>query len=117
MHEMSIAEALLEQVNEHTPPGAAVEAVHVRIGPLRAVEPDALQLAWQMVTEQTACANATLRLDMLPWQLRCSDCRRQWDSDRPYGACVCGCALPDPAGSDELALLSLDVREPAGVAT
>lgn len=112
MHELSIAEALLEQVCRHTPAGAKVRSVTVRVGPLRGIEPDAMRMGWNAVIPGTVCHSAELCLEMLPWQLSCPQCRRRWSSDELYVLCECGCAMPHPVGGNELDLMSLDVDVP-----
>ncbi len=112
MHELSIATVLLELVNEHTPEGATVKKVHVRAGPLRAIEPDAMELAWTAATDSTPCAASTLELEVIPWDLHCPDCDRRWQSDDPYEPCTCGCAYCRPSGNNDLLLMSIDVDEP-----
>ena len=115
MHELSIAEALLEQVEAHTPPGAAVTSVQVRIGPLRMVVQDALQMAWQALTSDTHLDGAELQLEMLAWNLRCRACGRSWQGDEPYDTCECGQAAAGD-GSDELSLIAIEIVEPPAAA-
>jgi hydrogenase nickel incorporation protein HypA/HybF len=111
MHEMSIAEALLEQVKRHLPPAAALRRVEVRVGPMRMIEPQAMQWAWQAVTRESPHAGAELQLQMLPWRLECPECQKRWDTADLFEACSCGCETAHPLGGDELELLALDIDE------
>lgn len=108
MHELSIAEALLEQVKRHLPPTAALRRVEVRIGPMRMIESQAMQWAWQAATAGTPWAGAKLSLQMLPWRLQCPTCERQWDAMDLLETCSCGCDACRPIGGDELQLLCVD---------
>lgn len=115
MHEMSIAQALLEVVRSHTPPGATVRAVRVLAGPMRAIEPLALRWAWQALTDGTPLGGAALELDQPPWTLHCDACGRRFESEDLFAACACGGATPRPVGGDELRVVSLTVDEPREV--
>ncbi len=112
MHELSIAEALLEQVRRHTPPGGRVRRIKLRVGPLRGIEPEAMLVGWRAATAGTDCDSAELCMEMLPWTLCCPQCQRQWTSDELYVSCDCGCCVPHPVGGNELDLMSMDVDVP-----
>lgn len=111
MHELSIARSLLGLVKDNTPDDAQVRAVKVRVGPLQAIEPEAMQLAWHAVTDDTPLDGVTLSLTLVPWELRCRECDRRWTSDNWSDPCLCGSCRVDPIGGDELTLLSIDVDE------
>ncbi len=111
MHELSIARALIELVDQHAPADATVTRVAVRVGPMRGVVEDAMQWAWQAATDDTPYADSALDLEMLRWRLRCPDCGREFEADELFVECECGCGRPTPIGGDELALVSLDVED------
>lgn len=111
MHEFSIAEALVAQVLKHAPAGAHVREVEIRVGALRGLEPEALDMSWQAVTLGSAIEGATLTVDQRPWSITCSQCGRAWESRVPFVSCECGNATPAPVGSDELDLISMTVDE------
>ncbi|MCF1183815.1 hydrogenase maturation nickel metallochaperone HypA [Marichromatium gracile] len=76
MHELSICQALLDQVeriaDEH---GATrVERILLRIGPLSGVEPDLLERAYPLAAAGTRAECATLAIESAPVQVRCLDC-------------------------------------------
>jgi hydrogenase nickel incorporation protein HypA/HybF len=113
MHELSIASALIEQVKRHTPAGATVRIVRLRIGPMQGIEPDSLRFGWEAVCREQNLAVPELQLEMLKWQLTCPECARSWQSDELYVACECGCATPLPSGGGaDLQLMSIEVDQP-----
>lgn len=114
MHELSIARALLRLAAQHCPLGTSVKSLHVQVGPLQAIDPDAMQFAWQAATLGTSLMNAELRLEMLPWRLRCPVCDCQWDAESLEAACQCGSTRGAPVGGDQLQLDYLEVFEPNG---
>jgi len=112
MHELSIAQALVGLTREHVPSNTLVRSVHVRVGPMQAIESEAMQFAWQATIEGTSFEQASLSLEYVPWELHCRACDRHWQgSDWPQ-VCECGSSDVDPAGSDELTLLSIEFDEP-----
>jgi hydrogenase nickel incorporation protein HypA/HybF len=111
VHEFSIAEALLTQVLRHAPAGSRVREVEVRVGALRGIEPEALQMSWDAVTHDSAIAGCILKLDLRPWTITCPACGRSWTSPAPFVHCSCGNPSPAPQGGDELDLVSMTVDE------
>ncbi len=113
MHELSIAAALLNQLERHAPADAVVRTAHVTAGPLRALEPESMQMAWRAVTQQTRFDGVHLDLKLIPWRLHCTTCDRRWQSDDPLAACTCGNNAIETRGSGELVLYSIDVDDEA----
>jgi len=62
MHEFSIAEALLERVRNHLPENTMLKSASIRTGLLRRIDPDALQMAWQALTQPGVMENSQLIL-------------------------------------------------------
>jgi hydrogenase nickel incorporation protein HypA/HybF len=111
MHEFSIAEALATQVLRYAPSGALVRGAEIRVGAMRGLEPEAMQMSWEAVTHDTPIEGCILAMDQLPWTITCSNCGRTWSSEKPFVECVCGNASPTPTGGDELDLVSITVDE------
>jgi hydrogenase nickel incorporation protein HypA/HybF len=111
VHEFSIAEALLTQVLRNAPAGARVREVEVRVGALRGIEPEALQMSWDAVTHDSPIEGCVLKLEQLPWTITCPQCGRSWTSSVPFVDCTCGNQTPTPVGGDELDLMSMTVDE------
>jgi hydrogenase nickel incorporation protein HypA/HybF len=111
VHEFSIAEALAGQVLKYGPAGAHIAGVDIKVGALRGLEPEALQMSWQAVTLGTPLDGAVLTIDQLPWTITCSVCGSVWESPVPFVSCECGNETPAPTGGDELDIVSLTVDE------
>lgn len=110
---------MFEQMQRHTPAGAVVLSVHLRIGPMQGIEPDSLRFGWEAICTEAKIPVPQLQLDMLKWQLKCPQCGRQWEDDQIYVACTCGCATPTVDGGAgtgagtgaELQMVSMEVEE------
>ena len=112
MHELSLARSILDIARRSLPCGAALRSVRVVAGPMRAIDPDAMNFAWRSVTGETGFDNVELELDVRPWTLRCPECGDQWTSPQLDGVCpTCGGSRAFPIGGDELQVISIEVDE------
>jgi hydrogenase nickel incorporation protein HypA/HybF len=111
MHEMSIAPAILELARSHVPKGAVLRTVRVCAGPLRAIDPQSMQWAWQALMEEQSAGPIALEFTSLPWRLRCTGCGAEWESAEAAGRCSCGSMEVRPSGSDQLQLVSIEVDD------
>ena len=89
MHEMSLAENVLQIVEETA---RAQHAVRVRnvvleIGALAAVEPDAMRFCFDAVTRGTIAEGAQLEIVETPGQGWCLDCGKSVQLAERYGLC------------------------------
>jgi hydrogenase nickel incorporation protein HypA/HybF len=116
MHETSIAQALIEQVRRHTPEGHVATVARVEAGPYQAINPQALDWAWQIVTDGTELAHTKLEYRGLPFEMSCPGCGRKWTGDDPFELCTCG-AEAAASGSSDLRLVSLEVEPVTAPAT
>jgi hydrogenase nickel incorporation protein HypA/HybF len=78
MHEYSIVQALLEQVDAQAAAHGAssVHGLSVRIGELAGVEADLLRVAFETFAEQTICEGARLEIVDVPARWCCNRCGR-----------------------------------------
>ncbi len=76
MHEVGLMQEAVQIALKHAEcSGAArVHALTMRIGPLAGVEIEALHLAFQVVTSDTAAAGAVLHLEEVPVGCWCTEC-------------------------------------------
>jgi hydrogenase nickel incorporation protein HypA/HybF len=109
MHEMSIAEAVLELARRNVPRGATLRGVRMLAGPMRAIDPECMEMAWQGLGQ----TNVALKLNILPWQMQCAACGLQWQESELAEQCACGSTQVRPIGGDELQLLSIEVDDEA----
>jgi hydrogenase nickel incorporation protein HypA/HybF len=111
MHEMSIAQAILTLAQQHVPPGSALKIVRMRAGPMRAIEPQSMQWAWEALMAGPEEENVSLELTTSQWKMECGSCGRQWEADELAEKCACGCTTVRPVGGDELQLISIEVDD------
>lgn len=78
MHEYSIVQALIEQVEGHARARGAshVQRLQVRVGELSGVDVSLLTLAYATFRERTVCADADLEVVAVEARWRCPNCER-----------------------------------------
>jgi hydrogenase nickel incorporation protein HypA/HybF len=113
MHELSIARSLIEIAqNEAAKQGLQVEAVHIKVGALSGVVPEALTYAYDIATENTALAGTRLVIEEAPVRIYCDPCQGEFTLEGMQFACPsCGVASGDLRGGRELDIISLEVKD------
>src|SRR5208282_4586136 len=111
MHEWSIAQAILELARTHVPAGSRLSAVRVSAGPMRGIDPQCLQAAFNALNPSGPLQEHGVRLDLveLPWPMRCDECGRIWTAQELASHCACGSNRVRPSGGDDLELLSIEI--------
>lgn len=113
MHEMSIAESLVELIEEE---GRAqgfsrVKQIRVKLGALGHVEPEALRFCFGAVSHGTIAARARLELETVAGEGWCSRCDRTVPISERYALCpACGQSHVRMTAGDELRLAELEVE-------
>jgi hydrogenase nickel incorporation protein HypA/HybF len=91
MHELAVAESLVDAVTERLP-GTRIASVQVEIGALSGVVPDALLFCFDLATEGTALAGAKLEITEPAAKCECRTCGAAFGPDGPIMLCPCGSA-------------------------
>ena len=112
MHELSIADAVLQIVCAHAGE-RQVTSVDLKVGHLRQVVPSALEFSFTLVSEGTVAEGAELRMDVVPAGGVCRAC----GADGPLGAFPLSCSRcggldVEVTRGDELLVDALELEEP-----
>jgi hydrogenase nickel incorporation protein HypA/HybF len=113
MHEMSLAEGVLQIIEDHARRQgfARVTAVSLEIGRLAGVEVEALRFAFDAVTRDTVAAGAQLLIDALPGHGWCLACSQAVEVEQLYDACPrCGEYQVQVTGGTEMRVKELAVE-------
>lgn len=113
MHELSIALSLVEGAEEHAKRlgESRVVAIHVRVGPLSGVAPDALLFAYDLACEGTLLEGSRLTIEHAPVLIHCSHCDSETvpESLQSMSCSVCGHPPACVVQGEELELVALEV--------
>jgi len=113
MHEMSIAERVVQMLEEQAlvQRYSRVKRVWLEIGPLAAVEPESLRFCFDAVTRGTLAEQAQLDIIELPGEARCQDCGAGVPITQRYDSCAdCGSYRLQLTRGDELRIKELEVE-------
>jgi len=108
VHELAIAESVVDTVTQRLP-GARITRVHLEVGALSGVVADSIRFCFDLATEGTGLAGATLEITEPPAQCRCRGCGTEFQPDSPIVLCPCGSADVAVLGGEELKILSVQV--------
>src|SRR5271157_3212655 len=114
MHELSIANAILDAVREERERlnCARVIKVGVRVGELAGVDPEALSFGFEVLVKDTDLEPLTLAIESTFRRHECSDCGHVFAVvDYQVDCPDCGSAHTRCIGGDELKLAYLEVEE------
>ncbi|MCX4825558.1 hydrogenase maturation nickel metallochaperone HypA [Streptomyces sp. NBC_01142] len=112
MHEMSIALAVVGQVEEaaaHAGGVTAVTSVRLQVGELAGVVPDALSFCFELACAGTVLEGAELVAEPVPGRARCEPCADEWAVGMPPQLCcpLCGEATAELLSGRELQIVSV----------
>lgn len=93
MHEMSLAEGILQLVEDKArhEQASQVRKIIIEIGQLACVAPDALKFCFESVSRGSMAEGSTLEIIDIAGRGRCPDCAREVEMGELYDACpLCG---------------------------
>ena len=114
MHELSIAQALIEQVEgvRASNGGRQVVSVGLRIGTWRLVVHESLDLYYRTLTQGTALEGSRLQIETVQAQGRCPRCGEVFAAEAPLIVCpACGGVGGDLVAGQELDLISVELED------
>lgn len=114
MHELSLCHSLLEEVervladfSEH----ARVTSITLRVGSLRAVIPETMQVCFAAARRGTRAEHATLKLEDIPAVGDCAICAARFLLSEPDFTCPLCRAPLQIVGGTEIILQAVTVEE------
>lgn len=113
MHEMSLAEGVLQLVEETAQREGAqrVKLVVLEIGQLSSVEPEALRFCFEAVTHGSIAHGAALEIVAVPGRGWCMPCAATVTMTESFGACPqCGSYQVQPTGGTEMRVKEIEIE-------
>lgn len=114
MHELSIAESILDIIREHVPGDAGVRSVRLRIGEMSGVVPDSLEFCFAAITQGTPLAGVKLEINQIPYRISCKRCGSESRTEPGMALCpLCGSSETTIVGGTELQVVEIEVDDTA----
>jgi hydrogenase nickel incorporation protein HypA/HybF len=108
VHELAIIEGVVDAVTERMG-DAKISCVRLEIGVLSGVVDDSLRFCFELATEGTSLAGASLEITQIPGRCRCRACGSEFSPDGPILLCPCGSADAAVLAGRELKIASVKV--------
>jgi len=93
MHELSVAQEILEIVNQYVPDPKpnTVKSVKVKVGKLSNILTDSLTFCFDVITSDTPLSGVSLEVIQIPIKINCTGCNQESEIEPPVFACpICG---------------------------
>ena len=112
MHEMSIAEGILDvaldTLRQHD--ASVIHSVQPDLGLMSGVEPDSLLFCWEAVTKGTAAEGSRIEINTIPIEGKCLDCDKTFPVENYKFICpYCDSHFVQTIGGRELQVTSMDI--------
>jgi len=114
MHELSIAQSIVEIVQANLPVADAmsVKSVKIRIGQLSGVVPDSLEFCFTAITQETPLQGAALDIERVPFVLKCRSCGISFESEAGIVLCpTCGGSDTEVLSGTELQVVEIELDD------
>lgn len=112
MHEMSIAQSLIDILREEmlTHNAKTLRSVRLNIGQMSAIVPDALSFCFQIITGGTELEGARLIMDIIPLMGYCNECEKEFEiKDYAFLCPSCGSTKINTIGGQDLSIVEIEV--------
>ena len=112
MHELSVCQALIEQVERVARDNNArrVVSITIAVGPLSGVEPGLLERAYPLAAHGTLVEEAQLVVETTPLRIRCRTCSAEAEVAANRLVCAgCGDWQVDVLSGDDLLLKRVEI--------
>jgi len=114
MHELSIANSIIEIVEQHVSPDEqpAVREVKIRVGELAGVIPDSLEFCYSVITASTPLHHSHLVIETVPLTMKCKICGKLFESGRGIVQCpMCEGFETEMISGTELHVVEIEMAE------
>jgi len=113
MHEYSVVQALLEQIETIAKENDAttVTKIIVKIGVMSGVEAHLLEIAFNTFKEKTVCDGAEFVMNIQPITIRCNGCNEVSELQKVHYCCQkCDSTNVEVIDGEEMFLMSLEME-------
>jgi hydrogenase nickel incorporation protein HypA/HybF len=110
MHELAVTESVIAAISSQLPDSRVV-VVHLEIGRLSGVMPDAVRFCFELAGEGTCVAGARLDITEPDGEGHCESCGTSFPARDPLAVCPCGSADVTVSGGADLTIKAVEVAD------
>jgi hydrogenase nickel incorporation protein HypA/HybF len=114
MHELGIAQNILEIVQQAVPDGQkpAVRKVRIRVGQLSGVVPDSLDFCFSILLNESQMPKARLAIEQVPTISQCRDCSHRFQvEDLAFVCPACKSTNLELVSGKELEIVEIELAD------
>ena len=115
MHELSVAQSIVEIIQQHIPESewGRVAAVRLKIGTVAGVVPESLEFSFQAITAELSFNHARLEIESVPFRIHCNACDTTAENEFGFALCsTCGSTDTKILSGSELHITEIEIAEP-----
>ncbi len=115
MHELGLMTGVMSSVTEAARNAGAVRVTDITlsVGEMTEAIQDALEFAFEALSEGTMCEGAKLHINMVRPKSRCQECGAEYEHDRFHMTCAeCGSPFTELIAGKEMQIDSIEVDLP-----
>lgn len=114
MHELSVAQGILEIIYDHVPKErlSDVRSVVTKIGAFSGVVADSLEFSYQAITAETELQKSFLVFEQIPFVIVCGDCTKESENSEGIAQCFfCGSVHTKIRSGTELQVKEIELED------
>ena len=115
MHELSIAQGIVEIIRQYVPENqeSDVRLVRIRVGRMAGVVPDSLDFCFSAMVHGTSMEGARLDIEEVPILSRCAGCGHSYQVEGAAFLCPsCGSGETNLISGTELQVVEIELTDP-----
>jgi hydrogenase nickel incorporation protein HypA/HybF len=115
MHELSVAQSIVEIIQQHVPESELerVAVVRLKIGAVAGVVPESLEFSFQSITAESLLRHARLEIESIPFRIHCNTCNTTTENEVGFMLCsMCGSTDTKILSGSELNITEIEISEP-----
>ena len=114
MHELAITESILSIASVYALKAGAtrVTDLYLVVGRLSSLVDDSVQFYWDILSQNTICANSLLHFERIPAKILCLDCSNEFILSDELSPCPkCGGLKIKVVSGEEFSLNSIEIEK------
>ena len=115
MHELSVAQNIIEMVQQHVPAPQwqRVRAVRVKVGAVAGIVSDSLEFSFQAITSNSLFSRTQLITERIPFRVRCHSCQAVTENEDGFALCgACENSDVSIISGTELQVTEIELEDP-----
>jgi hydrogenase nickel incorporation protein HypA/HybF len=115
MHELSIAQNIVEIIQSNIPESewGRIARVRLKVGDGAGVVPESLEFSFQAITSDSPLCRTLLEIEAVPFRVQCRDCGSTTESDSGFAFCEkCESTNTNVLSGTELLVTEIEIEEP-----